>query len=211
MVLELLGRDLSRVRKSIRHHKLSLAATGHLGAQLVGVLEKIHDLGVVHRDIKPQNLVLGNSQSRRLELTLIDFGLSRENFFPQKQNRVSPDHGASFRGTAAYASLGALSAVEQGKRDDLEGAFWVFVDLLWGGLPWRRMSFAKSKERDASIRQQKGDIFSSFYEFARRQNLKRGDENLESPARWRSTCGVFAGPVDSQNRLITTTGLNGTR
>ena len=87
MVLELLGRDLSRVRKMIRHHKLSLCSTGFLGKQLISILEKVHDLGIVHRDIKPQNLVLGNSQSTKLALTLIDFGLARDNFFPLRQGK----------------------------------------------------------------------------------------------------------------------------
>jgi len=40
-----------------------------------------------------------------------------------------PKTNESFRGTAAYASLGSLVNIEQSKRDDLEGLFWVGVFL----------------------------------------------------------------------------------
>jgi len=216
-----MGRDLSRVRKLIRHHKLSLCSTGFLGKQLIATLEKVHDMGIVHRDIKPQNLVLGNSQATKLDVCLIDFGLAKDNFFPQKQCRYQPETGASFRGTAAYASLAALTSIEQGKRDDLEGAFWVFIDLLWGGLPWRRMSFAKSKERDETIRKGKRNIFDAHRDNKRKYggiglpppHGNSSSNNNKFPRGMKSYIhheGIFGGPLDEENgKLRTTTELNG--
>lgn len=55
MQIDLLGRDLARVRKLVRNHKLSMCSAGFLGKQLIAHLQKVHALGIVHRDIKPQN------------------------------------------------------------------------------------------------------------------------------------------------------------
>lgn len=92
--------------------------------------------------------MLGNSAETKLQLYLVDFGLAREDFLdPPKQ----PLTNVSFRGTAAYASLRSLKNIEQGWRDDLEGAFWVMIDLLLGGVPWRKIAVGKSKVGYADV------------------------------------------------------------
>ncbi|CAD7962759.1 unnamed protein product [Amoebophrya sp. A25] len=199
MVLELLGRDLSRVRKMVKRHKLSICSVGFLGKQLIHILRKVHAEGVIHRDIKPQNCMLGNDQNTKLDLHLVDFGLAREDFYEEAVG-PTPASNVSFRGTAAYASLRSLENIEQAKRDDLEGVFWVFADLLWGGLPWRRLNLGKSRERDQKIRAGKLVVFDAL------QEVREGKQALQHnlPAD-----GVFAGPIDAKGNFTVTSATDG--
>lgn len=143
--------------------------------------------------------MLGNTTDSKLQLYLVDFGLARENFFEDRVD-AEPKSNVSFRGTAAYASLRSLENWEQGKRDDLEGVFWVMVDLLWGGLPWRRLNLGKSKERDVKIRQGKRSVFTAL------DDMNSGKLALKPHL---PKDGVFAGPVDDRHRFATTSDLTG--
>ena len=60
----------------IKHKKFSEEATKFYIAELVQALKVVHDLGYVHRDIKPDNLVL----TKDGHLKLLDFGLCAWDF-----------------------------------------------------------------------------------------------------------------------------------
>lgn len=60
------------------------------------------------------------------------------------------EQNVPFRGTAAYASITALQEYEQTRLDDIEGVFWVILDLMLGGLSWRKLPrTSRVVERDA--------------------------------------------------------------
>ncbi|MCO8271800.1 serine/threonine protein kinase [Actinoplanes sp. TRM 88003] len=54
-----------------QHGTLPLASTAMIGAMLAEGLDKVHQAGLLHRDLKPQNLILGQQGP-----VLIDFGLA---------------------------------------------------------------------------------------------------------------------------------------
>ncbi len=53
MVMELLGENLSELRRKQSDGKFSVGTTVRLGQQMLRAIEAIHDLGYLHRDIKP--------------------------------------------------------------------------------------------------------------------------------------------------------------
>jgi serine/threonine protein kinase len=67
-------------------------------------VEFIHSKGFIHRDIKPDNLLMGLSKKRN-QLFIIDFGLAKR-FKDQKTGAHIPfKEGRCLTGTARYASI----------------------------------------------------------------------------------------------------------
>lgn len=81
----------------LEKHFLEENQARNLFKQLISVVEYIHSKGVVHRDIKCENLLLDENYN----LKLIDFGFAR------KDTRTSDEHvilSKTFCGSYAYAS-----------------------------------------------------------------------------------------------------------
>ena len=57
-------------------------------SQTCKVLQEAHDLGVVHRDIKPDNLFLTDS-GYDMFVKVLDFGVAKQTGLPQKSSSVS--------------------------------------------------------------------------------------------------------------------------
>ena len=73
----------------------------------LSVLEHIHSHNIVHRDIKPQN-VLAREGSR---LYLIDFGLARRRFSGTPREVDLVKERINVFGTLSWASLNALNGI----------------------------------------------------------------------------------------------------
>ncbi|MEM9491609.1 MAG: serine/threonine-protein kinase [Myxococcota bacterium] len=65
------------LRQRLRRGPLSQAETIALGVQIADILTAVHERGVIHRDIKPDNLFLVGGELGRVKL--VDFGLVRLN------------------------------------------------------------------------------------------------------------------------------------
>jgi serine/threonine protein kinase len=76
MVMELLeGHDLSTHIEKLG--RLPLTDVAEIVAQLSRALSRAHERGIVHRDIKPQNIFLCDAGSGELFVKLLDFGIAK--------------------------------------------------------------------------------------------------------------------------------------
>ncbi|XP_035529890.1 tau-tubulin kinase 2 isoform X2 [Morone saxatilis] len=148
VVMELQGRNLADLRRSMNRGTFSISTTLRLGRQILEAIESIHSVGFLHRDIKPSNFAMGRFPSTCRTCYMLDFGLARQ-FTNSCQEVRPPRPVAGFRGTVRYASVNAHKNKEMGRHDDLWSLFYMLVEFLVGQLPWRKI---KDKEHVGKLK-----------------------------------------------------------
>ena len=99
--------------------------------QMGAALSRAHDLGVVHRDLKSDNILLTARGGRKDFVKILDFGLAALAHDP----RLAPK-GAVF-GTPEYMSPEQARGEQAGPQSDLYALGVLFFEMLTGQLPFR--------------------------------------------------------------------------
>jgi eukaryotic-like serine/threonine-protein kinase len=99
--------------------------------QMCAALARAHDLGVVHRDLKSDNILLTSRGGRKDFVKILDFGLAHLAMDP----RLAPK-GAVF-GTPEYMSPEQARGEEANAQSDLYALGVLFFEMLTGQLPFR--------------------------------------------------------------------------
>lgn len=109
-------------------------------------MEHIHKVGYIHRDTKPENMMIGRGKKEK-EIFMIDFGLAKRYKHPTNGRHIPIKYDKSLIGTARYASLNAHRGIELSRRDDLEELGYVAIYLLKGSLPWQDIPAGNKEEK----------------------------------------------------------------
>ena len=128
---------------------------------MINVLEYIHNKHFVHRDLKPDNFVVGLNDLSKY-LYLLDFGLAKKYRSSVTLKQYPLINKKKLTGTARYASINALRGFEQSRRDDLESAGYVLMYFLRGSLPWQGIPGKTKDERYKKILQKKNFATKAF-------------------------------------------------
>jgi serine/threonine protein kinase/tetratricopeptide (TPR) repeat protein len=131
LVMELIhGVPLS---KKLSEGPLDEALTRKLGAQLAEAMAAAHSQGVIHRDLKPDNLYI-TTEGR---LKILDFGLAKL-FRPETEidQTQSIDDTHSVSGTLPYMSPEQLRAEAVDARTDIYGAGAVLYEMATSQRPF---------------------------------------------------------------------------
>ena len=141
------------------HKNFSVKTVCLLAFQMMNILQSIHDKHIIHRDIKPDNFVMGNSENNA-HLYIIDFGLAKK--FRSSRTLVQYPYikKKKLTGTARYASIHALEEYEQSRRDDLESVGYVLLYFLRGSLPWQGLKVKTKEARYQKILEKKKETTS---------------------------------------------------
>jgi serine/threonine-protein kinase len=128
LVMEYLtGTSLS---SELMHGPMPLLRSVDILEQVCSALACAHDLGVVHRDLKSDHILLTTSGERKDFVKILDFGLAHLAMDP----RLAPE-GAVF-GTPAYMAPELVRGEEATPQTDLYALGVLFFEMLTGQLPF---------------------------------------------------------------------------
>ncbi len=128
-----------------RHGPLDGDTTAEIGAQACAGLDYAHRRGIIHRDVKPGNLMIvgGPVGGGEMTMKLTDFGIARA----VEQTRIT--QVGSVVGTAAYLSPEQVRGEEATPATDVYALGVVLYQFLTGRLPYEGSTLA-----ELAVRQQ---------------------------------------------------------
>ena len=184
LVMQLLDKSLEDLIN--KYSTFSIKTTAMLGYQMVNILQYIHDRHIIHRDIKPDNFVMGAKEDNA-KLYILDFGLAKKYRSSRTLIQYPYIKKKKLTGTARYASIHALEAYEQSRRDDLEAVGYVLMYFLRGNLPWQGLKVRSKEDRYKKILEKKKETSSEAlckdypHEFFEYVDYTRNLEYEENP------------------------------
>lgn len=135
MAMPVLWACLAHVLHRLDHDglggRISWDAAKSLGCMIVKTLQGIHRRGVVHCDVKPENVML--REGAGVQPYLVDYGRARQ---------MDPDIGDGVDGVAGALEFNSIRAgrgiMALLPADDLECVGWLMLRCVLGHLPWKR-------------------------------------------------------------------------
>lgn len=135
------GFSLAAVLAGLTAKKATLTpdAVAHIGAEVARALSHAHDRGIVHRDVKPANILLAKTG----EVKLVDFGIAQRDRLAtadepfNEERKLTPNATPSEGfGTPAYMSPEQILGEFVDARSDVFSLGVVMYELLCGVRPF---------------------------------------------------------------------------
>ena len=134
LVEPFLGKSLYHLYMDYNNH-FEIKDICLIGIQAIDRLEWTHSKNIIHRDIKPDNFLIGDKNPNILYL--IDFGLSTKYRSSSTGKHIKFGITGKLTGTTKYSSANTIRGGEQSRKDDLESVAYMIIYFMKGDLPWQ--------------------------------------------------------------------------
>jgi serine/threonine protein phosphatase PrpC len=124
------GQSLAEMRKS--GHRFAVGEAAAIGTRLLKALAVLHRLNIVHRDVKPENVLIGPGGSLRL----LDLGVAHNEGAAHERSPSGLESGAGQAGTPSYMAPELFAAQPASASSDLYAAGVTLYQLLSGRYPY---------------------------------------------------------------------------
>ena len=128
------GKDLQHIIRE--NPKMPLDRVLKFSQQIAEALAAAHAEGVVHRDLKPQNLLIGNDD----QVFVCDFGLAKS----FEDNAIGMTRTGAFLGTPRYMSPEQVEGKPADQRADLYAFGLILYEMVTGDVPFTGESTLKA-------------------------------------------------------------------
>jgi serine/threonine protein kinase len=134
LVMELLGSSLDQMLNESTE-PFDLSTILKLAIVIIGLLRDVHNSGFVHRDIKPNNFLVGG-KGNDTTLYIMDFGLAKQ-YINSNGEHITLRTNRNLVGTARFTSCNIHDGFEPSRRDDLISTGYMLVYFFHKKLPWQ--------------------------------------------------------------------------
>jgi serine/threonine protein kinase len=124
IVLELMDNNIICFKNNLTNDKLK-----DIFIQLINCIEFLHNKGIVHRDIKPNNFLIKNNI-----IKICDFGFSKQ--IIKNKKHIEFKKIDKIIGTPNFISVNVHNLIEPTRRDDIESIIYIIIYLI-KDLPWK--------------------------------------------------------------------------
>jgi len=139
-VMELLvGESLSHL---LRKEPLSISRAVNIAQQVCAALQAAHQLGVVHRDVKPDNIFITRRNGEDEFAKVLDFGVAKLTP-PLGEEKASGTLEGAIVGTPAYMAPEQAAGLGADYRADIYSVGVVLYQMLAGHPPFESMAFGQ--------------------------------------------------------------------
>ena len=139
-VMELLTGDTLAARLAARPLPLDIVV--HIGRQIAQALQAAHAVGVVHRDVKPENVFLVKRGGRDDYVKVLDFGVAKLSQTLGPSAVVSTNTG-SVIGTPRYMAPEQAAGLDVDASTDIWALGVILYEMLAGKVPFESLSFGQ--------------------------------------------------------------------
>lgn len=153
LVMDLLGPSLEDLF-NFCSRRFTMKTVLMLADQMINRIEHMHNKNFIHRDIKPDNFLMGIGRHCN-KVFIIDFGLAKKFYDTRTRKHIMYREDKNLTGTARYASINAHLGIEQSRRDDMESLGYVLMYFNRGSLPWQGLKANNKKQKYEKISEKK--------------------------------------------------------
>ena len=156
LVETLLGKTINKLFEINNNAESKMKDMCMAAIQIIDRIEFVHSKNIIHRDIKPDNFLVGNPDTSLIYI--IDFGLCKKYRSSRTGKHIIFSKSKKCFGTLDYCSINSMKGLQMTRRDDMESIGYMLIHLIKGTLPWIILEESPFSEKYEKVYKIKANI-----------------------------------------------------